>query len=97
MSDPMILDCLIKFAIFDPAFAFINATVAKLTVIVAKNGSIIKQQKNTDLAGDLVGDIVAKNLCYGSKTDLARDIAGAKKNYAMVARQTSPKISPETL
>jgi hypothetical protein len=36
-------------------------------------------KKNTDLAGD----IVEKNLCYCSKTDLARDIigdlAGAKK------------------
>jgi hypothetical protein len=52
--------------------------VAKLTTIAAKNGSIMKQKKNADLAGDLVGDI-AKNVCYCSKTDLTGDIAGAKK------------------
>jgi hypothetical protein len=58
-------------------------------------------KKNTDLAGDLAGDIVEKNLCYCSKTDLARDIigdlAGAKKNCTIVERQTSPETSPKML
>jgi hypothetical protein len=56
--------------------------VAKLTTIAAKNGSIMKQKENADLAGDLVGDIagdIAKNLRYCSKTDLVGDLTGAKK------------------
>jgi hypothetical protein len=41
--------------------------------------------KHTNLAGDLTeklaGDIVAKNFCHYSKTDLTIDIAEEKKSY----------------
>jgi hypothetical protein len=69
---------LIKFAIFVPAFASINAKVAKLTAIVAKNSSTryLAGDLTGDIAGDLVGDIVAKNLCYCRKTNLVGDITG---------------------
>jgi hypothetical protein len=71
----------IKFAIFSLAFASIITKVVKLTAIVAKNGLVIR---------DIAEDIVAKILCYCSKTDLAGDITGkltgAKKNCAIVAK-----------
>jgi hypothetical protein len=55
---------------------------------------VLKQKKNHRSRqrhhGDLAGDIVAKTLCYCNKTNLAGDItgelAGAKKNCAIVAK-----------
>jgi hypothetical protein len=78
-SDRVILIHLIKFATFIPAFASINAKVANLTAIAAKNGLIMKQKKNTNLVEQLIRDIVAKNLRYCCKTDLA----GAKKKVLL--------------
>jgi hypothetical protein len=43
LSDRVILVHSIKFAIFSPVFVSIIVKVAKLTAIVAKNGSVIKQ------------------------------------------------------
>jgi hypothetical protein len=50
-SDSAIFSRWIDFATFVFAFASINAKVARLTVIVAKKGSIMTHKKNRDLAG----------------------------------------------
>jgi hypothetical protein len=69
----MIFGYLIKFVTFAPVFASINTKAAKKNWFNHETKE--KRRLAGDLTGDLVVDIVAKNLSYCSKTVLA----GAKK------------------